>query len=134
MREPKGLKSAIEEDGRTSERQVKSAIEGVSRRTFLGVGSRSSYRDTGSLATPRREQTNDRRGTVKVRSLRTRTSLLLGLLLGISILPGRAQAQTAPNSNPTPNRVPVHSDSPSWLFPTDKLNETTPHWQHIELH
>src|SRR5260370_39055974 len=131
MREPKRLKSAIEEDGRTSERQVKSDVEGVSRRTFLDVGFRSSYRDTGSLATPKREQANDRRGSVQVMCVRTQTFLLLGLLLGISMLPGQMQAQTGPNSNPAPNPAAVDSDSPSWLFPLDKLNQSVPQWLHI---
>jgi len=42
MREPKGPKSAIEDDTRPSEQQgSKSGMEGLSRRTFLGVGSAS---------------------------------------------------------------------------------------------
>jgi oxalate decarboxylase len=42
MREPKGPKSAIEDDTRASEQQgSKSGMEGLSRRTFLGVGSAS---------------------------------------------------------------------------------------------
>src|SRR6267154_1848016 len=42
MREPKGPKSAIEGDSRASEPQAsKSGMEGLSRRTFLGVGSAS---------------------------------------------------------------------------------------------
>src|SRR5713226_3470577 len=42
MREPKGPNSAIEGDSRASEQQgSKSGMEGLSRRTFLGVGSAS---------------------------------------------------------------------------------------------
>jgi len=42
-----------------------------------------------------------------------------------------AQAQTSPNSNPAPSSFAVESDSPSWLFPVDKLNESLPTWLHI---
>src|SRR6202140_5157141 len=63
--------------------------------------------------------------------MRTHTSLLLALFLGISILPDWAQAQTSPNSNPAPSPPAVDPDSPSWLFPIDKLDERLPYWLHI---
>jgi hypothetical protein len=59
------------------------------------------------------------------------TSLLLGLFLGISMLADRAHAQTNPNSNPAPSPPVVDSDSPSWLFPIAKLDESLPSWLHI---
>ncbi len=64
-------------------------------------------------------------------SMRTHTSLLLILLLGVSMLAERAHAQTNPNSNPAPSPPAVESDSPSWLFPVAKLDERLPRWLHI---
>src|SRR6202158_1404568 len=63
--------------------------------------------------------------------MRTHTSLLLALFLGISMLPDRAQAQPNPNSNPPPSPPAVHPDTPSCLFPIDKLDERLPRWLHI---
>jgi hypothetical protein len=58
-------------------------------------------------------------------------ALPLILLLGASMLPERAQAQTSfvPNSAPSPSAA--DSDSPSWLFPIDKLDALLPSWLHI---
>src|SRR5260370_9362877 len=64
-------------------------------------------------------------------SIRTHTSLLLIFLLGVSMLAERAHAQTNPNSNPAPSPPAVDSDSPSWLFPIAKLDESLPSWLHI---
>jgi hypothetical protein len=64
-------------------------------------------------------------------SMRTRTSLLLALFLGISMLPDLAHAQTNTNSNPAPSQAAADSDSPSWLFPVAKLDERLPRWLHI---
>jgi len=64
--------------------------------------------------------------------LKTNAALLLVLwLLGVSMLPNRAQAQTNPNSNPASGRPAAGSDSPSWLFPVAKLDEVLPSWLHI---
>ncbi len=64
-------------------------------------------------------------------SMRTHSSLLLALFLGISMIADRAHAQTNPNSNPAPSPPAVESDSPSWLFPVAKLDERLPRWLHI---
>src|SRR5208283_958422 len=63
--------------------------------------------------------------------MRIYTSLLLALLLSISMVPGRAQAQTSPNSNFAASPSAVDSYSPSWLFPIEKLDESLPTWLHI---
>src|SRR6266446_7089403 len=64
-------------------------------------------------------------------SMRTRTSLLLALFLGVGMFPDRAQAQTNPQSNSAPSPSAAVSDSSSWLFPIDKLDEVLPSWLHI---
>ena len=61
-------------------------------------------------------------------SMRTHTPLLLAFFLGISMLPERANAQTDPNSSGAPSAPAADPDSPSWLFPIDKLNESLPSW------
>src|SRR5216683_3557973 len=63
--------------------------------------------------------------------MRTHTSLLLALFLGMSMLPDWAQAQTNPKPSPAPSPPAVDSDPPSWLFPIDKLDESLPRWLHI---
>jgi hypothetical protein len=69
---------------------------------------------------------------LRVSLLKTNAALLLVLLLlGVSMLPNRAQAQTNPNSNPAPNTPAAGADSPSWLFPIAKLDESLPSWLHI---
>src|SRR6266446_6554420 len=64
-------------------------------------------------------------------SMRTRTSLLLALFLGVGMFPDRAQAQTNPQSNSAPSPSAAVSDSSSWLFPIDKLDESLPSWLHV---
>jgi len=64
-------------------------------------------------------------------SIRTRTSLLLALFLGMGIFSDRAQAQTNPKSHPALSPPASDSDSSSWLFPIDKLDEALPSWLHI---
>ncbi len=44
------------------------------------------------------------------------------------MLPERANAQTDPNSSGAPSAPAADPDSPSWLFPIDKLNESLPSW------
>jgi hypothetical protein len=66
-----------------------------------------------------------------MKSMRMPTSLPLMLLLGASMLSELARAQTNPNSNPAPSPPAADSDSTSWLFPIDKLNESLPRWLHI---
>jgi hypothetical protein len=66
-----------------------------------------------------------------VTSLRTYSRLLLAFFLGISILSDSAQAQTNSNSNAAPGAGAVNSDSPSWLFPVEKLDAVLPWWFHI---
>jgi hypothetical protein len=61
---------------------------------------------------------------VKMMSMRMRTSLPLILLLGASMFPERANAQTSP----APSPPAVNSDAPAWLFPIDQLNESLPSW------
>jgi len=61
-------------------------------------------------------------------SMRMHTSLPLILLLGGSMLPERANAQTGPDSSVAPSSPAVDSDAPAWLFPIDKLNESLPRW------
>src|SRR5258708_27201268 len=63
--------------------------------------------------------------------MRTHTSLLLVLFLGISMLPDPAHAQTMRKSKPAPSPAAVEPDSPSWLFPIAKLDEILPYWLHI---
>src|SRR5260370_7717591 len=64
-------------------------------------------------------------------SMRTRTSLLLALFLGMGMPSDRAQAQTNPKSNPAASPPPADSHSASWLFPIDKLDEPLPTCLHI---
>ena len=64
-------------------------------------------------------------------SMRTHASLPLILLLGASILPERANAQANTQSNPAPSPAAADSDSSSWLFPIEKLDEALPSWLHI---
>ena len=65
-------------------------------------------------------------------STRTTTPrLLILLLLGFSMLPDWAQAQTNPQSNPTSSQPAANSDPSSWLFPIAKLDESLPKWLHI---
>src|SRR5260221_6117201 len=68
---------------------------------------------------------------VKMISVRTPTSLLILLFVGISMLPDLAQAQTNPKPNPAPGSPAANSDPPSWLFPIEKLDEVLPWWFHI---
>jgi hypothetical protein len=72
-------------------------------------------------------------GLVVMISTRTHTSLLLAfvVVVGMTMLPGRAQAQASTQSNPAPSSPAADSDSPSWLFPTAKLDESLPRWLHI---
>ena len=63
--------------------------------------------------------------------MRTLTSLLLALFLGISMLAHPAQAQTNPKSNPVPDPPAVDADPPSWLFPIVEFDESLPRWLHI---
>jgi hypothetical protein len=58
-------------------------------------------------------------------------SLLLALLVGINMLPDRAYAQVSTQSNPAPGPRGANSDSSSWLFPIEKLDESLPSWLHI---
>jgi Alginate export len=60
--------------------------------------------------------------------MRTHTPLLLAFFFGISMLPERGNAQTHPNSSGAPSAPAADPDSPSWLFPIDKLNESLPGW------
>jgi Alginate export len=64
-------------------------------------------------------------------SMRMHTSLPLMLLLGASMLPNRAHAQANTQSNPAPSPPAADSDSSSWLFPIEKLDESLPSWLHI---
>jgi hypothetical protein len=66
--------------------------------------------------------------------MKTQTSLLLALFLGITMLSVRSQAQTSSNLNPAPSPPEVDSDFPSWLFPIQKLDESLPAWLHIGGH
>jgi hypothetical protein len=61
-------------------------------------------------------------------SMKMHTSLPLILLLGASMLPERANAQTDPNSSGAPSPPAVDSHAPAWLFPIGKLNESLPSW------
>ena len=63
--------------------------------------------------------------------MRTDRPLLLVLFLSLCMLPTRVRAQTNPSSNPAPSSPAVDSDSPSWLFPVAKLDESLPYWLHI---
>src|ERR1700716_1284554 len=64
-------------------------------------------------------------------STRTHISLVLAILLGVSMLPNLAQAQTDPKSNAAPSPPADDADHPSWLFPIAKLDEALPRWLHI---
>src|SRR5258708_31502074 len=64
-------------------------------------------------------------------SIRTRTSLLLVLFLGTGMFSGRAHAQANTQSTAAPGPPAAHSDTPSWLFPIEKLDEVMPSWLHI---
>src|SRR5260370_31248892 len=64
-------------------------------------------------------------------SMRMPASLPLILLLGASILPERAHAQANTQSNSAPSPSAAVSDSSSWLFPIEKLDEALPSWLHI---
>ena len=62
---------------------------------------------------------------------RKHKSLLLGLLLGLCMLPNRAHAQTDPNSSTASSSSDAGSSAPSWLFPIAKLDESLPPWLHL---
>jgi hypothetical protein len=64
-------------------------------------------------------------------SMRMHASLALILLLRASILPERANAQANTQSNPVSSPSAANSDSSSWLFPIEKLDEALPSWLHI---
>ena len=64
-------------------------------------------------------------------SMRIHTSVLLALFLTMGVVPGRAQAQTSPDSNSAANPSAVDSYSPSWLFPIEELDESLPTWLHL---
>src|SRR5690349_13540483 len=64
-------------------------------------------------------------------STRTNFSLLLILMLGMGAFSGRAGAQTGSNSGGHSSPPEADSDSPSWLFPIAKLDESLPSWLHI---
>jgi hypothetical protein len=64
-------------------------------------------------------------------STRTNFSLLLILILGIGVFSERASAQTGSTSRGQPGSPADDSDSPSWLFPIAKLDESLPNWLHI---
>jgi Alginate export len=63
--------------------------------------------------------------------MRMHASLRLILLLGASILPARANAQANTQSNPASSPSAADSDSSSWVFPIEKLDEALPSWLHI---
>src|SRR5260370_17425285 len=64
-------------------------------------------------------------------SIRTHTSLLLVLFLATGMFSGRAGAQANTQSNAAPGAPAADSDTPSWLFPIEKLDEVLPSWLHI---
>jgi len=64
-------------------------------------------------------------------STKTKFSLLLILILGIGAFSERAGAQTGSNSGGQSSPPAADSDSPSWLFPVAKLDESLPSWLHI---
>src|ERR1700683_107072 len=64
-------------------------------------------------------------------STRIHTGLPLMLLLGATMLPEWARAQTSPNLDLAARAPAVESDSSSWLFPIEKLDESLPSWLHI---
>ena len=68
---------------------------------------------------------------LKLMSMRTQLSLLLGLFVGLSMLPSQVLAQTSPAPNPPPSPTTVNSQSTSWLFPVDKLDHALPPWIHL---
>jgi len=63
--------------------------------------------------------------------MRMHASLPLFLLLGASVLPARANAQANTQSKPVSSPSAADSDSSSWLFPIEKLDEALPSWLHI---
>jgi hypothetical protein len=63
--------------------------------------------------------------------MRMHASLPLILLLGAGILLARANAQANTQSNPASSPSAADSDSSSWLFPIEKLDEALPSWLHI---
>jgi len=64
-------------------------------------------------------------------SIRTNISLLLISLLAVAAFSQRASAQTSPDPGGQSSPPAVDSDSPSWLFPIAKLDESLPSWLHI---
>jgi hypothetical protein len=63
--------------------------------------------------------------------IRMHASLPLILLLGAGILLARANAQANTQSNSASSPSAADSDSSSWLFPIEKLDEALPSWLHI---
>lgn len=63
--------------------------------------------------------------------MRTHICLLLALCLGVSVRPNLTHAQAEPKSNPAPSPPAGDSNSSSWLFPIDKLDECLPRWFQI---
>src|ERR1700676_2444484 len=64
-------------------------------------------------------------------SIRTNLLMLLILLVGLGAFQERASAQMAPDPGAQPSPTSDDSDSPSWLFPIAKLDESLPSWLHI---
>ncbi len=64
-------------------------------------------------------------------SMKMLASIALILLLAASILPERANAQANNQANPASSPSAADSDSTSWLFPIEKLDEALPSWLHI---
>ena len=64
-------------------------------------------------------------------SIRTNLWLLLILLLCIGVFSERASAQTGSNSGGQSSPPAADQDSPSWLFPVAKLDESLPKWLHL---
>jgi Alginate export len=64
-------------------------------------------------------------------SIRIRTSLLVLLVLGTGMFSGWAQPQANSQSNAAPGAPAADSDTSSWLFPIEKLDEVLPSWLHI---
>ncbi len=64
-------------------------------------------------------------------SIRTNISLLLISLLAVAVFSQRASAQTSPDPGGQSSPPAAESDSPSWLFPIAKLDESLPRWLHI---
>src|ERR1700719_3163566 len=123
-----------DERGRQSHREQRVPKPGAGAeelRNFLGVSSTAFAAALAGLTAHALKVQDTRKAERGVISMRRQT-LVAVLLAGACTVPGRVDAQTTfgSSTNVTLNAASDSStqDSPSWLFPVAKLDESLPGW------